>query len=189
MRGEGASFAMPRLGWRPVVAGVLALAVIGVLLAARFGGADGKTASPGSTTGTPVAASSASPTPSPSPEPDDGPEGPGTSPYDEPAAPRAMTAATSFVKAWADHPAGITAERWWSAVSRHADPALAAQLKFTEPALVPAKAVTGPAESVAGGPSSATVAVPTDAGRVLVTCVLVKNQWLVSDLDLERAPA
>jgi hypothetical protein len=34
--------------------------------------------------------------------------------------------------------------------------------------------------------SSATIAVPTDAGEVVLTCVLVAGRWLVSDLDLDR---
>jgi hypothetical protein len=36
--------------------------------------------------------------------------------------------------------------------------------------------------------SSASVAVPTDAGKVILTCTFVNGRWLVSDLDLERRP-
>jgi hypothetical protein len=41
---------------------------------------------------------------------------------------------------------------------------------------------------VAGGVSSASVAVPTDAGKVILICTLVAGRWLVSDLDIERRP-
>jgi hypothetical protein len=50
---------------------------------------------------------------------------------------------------------------------------------------VPATKVTGPPRGVSGGVTSATIAVPTDAGTVVLTCVLVDGAWLVSDLDVD----
>jgi hypothetical protein len=173
-----------------LVAGVLAAVVVVIVVMARLGGAESDARSGAVDQRTSAADASATPSVSPSPSPtaNDGVVGAGASPYGQPPAPAAVRAAVAFVRAWADHPDGITPKQWWTSVSRHTDATLAKQLEFTDPARVPATAVTGHAQGIAGGPSSATVAVPTDAGRVVLTCVLVQGKWLVSDLDLERRP-
>jgi hypothetical protein len=188
MARERTSFAVPRLSWRGIAAGVLALVVAGIVIIARLpdgGGAGEPRGAVGRSA--PAAAGTASPGLPASPEPDDGAEE-AAAPYTQRAAAGALDAGTRFVKAWADHPDGISAEAWSARVAKHADPALGKQLAFTDPQLVPATAVTGTAQSVAGGVSSASVAVPTDAGKVILTCTLVGGRWLVSDLDIERRP-
>jgi hypothetical protein len=185
--GEGASFRLPRPGWRVYVAAGLALVVIVVVLLARVRGGS----APG---GRPGAQGAAATAPSPgagvtaSPLPDDDVPADPTPPSKQVAAPQALAAAAAFTKAWAHHPDGITAAQWSAAVGKHADPVLAKQLTFTDPRLVPATTVTGPAVSLAGGVSSASVGVPTDAGQVVLTCTLVGGRWAVSDVDLKRGP-
>jgi hypothetical protein len=188
MGGEGASFAWPKLGWRAVVAGVLAAVVLGIVIMARLSGDESGPGSSAADQRGRASEASATPSVSPSPTANDGVVGAGASPYGQPPAPAAVRAAVAFVRAWTHHPDGITAKQWWTSVSRYADATLAKQLEFTDPARVPATDITGQAQGIAGGPSSATVAVPTDAGRVVLTCVLVQGKWLVSDLDLERRP-
>jgi hypothetical protein len=183
---EGASFGLPRPGWRVYVAAGLALVVVVIVLVARARG--------GSSPGQPGAQGAAATAPSPSagvtasPVPDDGMRSDLTPPSKQLAAPGALAVATAFTKAWAHHPDGITAARWSAAVGKHADPVLAKQLTFTDPRLVPATTVTGPAVSLSGGVSSASVGVPTDAGQVVLTCTLAGGRWTVSDVDLQRRP-
>jgi hypothetical protein len=205
MPGNG-SFALRRPGWRVWVAGGLALVVLVVVLAARLsgGGEDPReragsapatsTAAPAVTaSGAPGSTASAAPSttapggvdadggfPSETPPPASGPAG----------VSQASQTALALVRAMVDHSPGMTQARWWAAVSRYADPTLGEQLKLTDPATVPANRVTGAPQVMAGGGSGhVQVAVPTDGGRVLVTCVFASDRWLASDLDLERGPA
>ncbi|MCW2505464.1 MAG: hypothetical protein JWO79_3748 [Actinomycetia bacterium] len=184
---EGASFRMPRPGWRVYVAAGLTLVVIVVVLVARVRGGSAPSGRPGAR-GAAATAPSPGAVATASPVPDDGVLTDPTPPSKQAAAPEALAAATAFTKAWAHHPDGITAAQWSAAVGKHADPVLAKQLTFTDPRLVPATTVTGPAVSLAGGVSSASVGVPTDAGQVVLTCTLVGGHWTVSDVDLQRSP-
>jgi len=184
---DRSSFALRRPGWRVWIAGVLAVIVFVVLLIARLADAGPDSDQPGPS----GVAASPSETASTTPEPtatlaDDGLTGPEASPKEQVAAPAAMTAATDFARAWVVAQPGVTAQQWWEGVARHTDAALADQLREVDPAVVPAARVVGPAESIHGGVSSADVAVPTDAGRLLITCSLQKNRWLVVDFDIER---
>lgn len=102
------------------------------------------------------------------------------------APPDAVNVATRFVTEWATHSARETPEQWWARVSPYADPQLAEDLKLTDPTRVPATKVTGQAKSVSRSDSETEVklAIPTDAGDVLVVCTHSDGRWLVSDIDL-----
>lgn len=184
---DRSSFALRRPGWRVWAAGVLAVIVFVVVLIARLAGAGSGSDSAGSDGAAPLPSPSVSPAPEPTPTlADDGLSGPEASPKEQGAAPEALLAATAFAKAWATHPDGVTAEQWWGGVAKHTDAALADQLRGVDPAVVPATRVVGPAEAIHGGVSSADVAVPTDAGRLLVTVIRQAGRWLVADFDIER---
>jgi hypothetical protein len=129
-------------------------------------------------TGLPAAPTSPSPTmPEITPSVSPRPPVPG-------ATQQVASTAVAFTRAWADH--NRPATEWWARVSRYADPELAAQLKTTDPANVPASKVTGPPHPVAVYYASASVEVPTDAGTVVVALVSDGHRWLVTDIQPKR---
>jgi hypothetical protein len=99
-----------------------------------------------------------------------------------------MTLAAAFAAAFATKPPAGAPDQWWAGVSKHTDQTLAEQLRGVDPTTLKATKVTGPARSAQGGVSSAEVTVPTDAGELLVVCVLVNGEWKVADYELERRP-
>lgn len=178
-----------RPGWRFWTAVVVLLGVSGVTGWARVtgGGPDAgevavATASvrEGSTTPTPTSSSTWG---------NDGVVGAPATPYGKPPPPAAARLATAFTRAWVHHPPGTTSDAWWRAVSRYTDRTLTEQLRAVDPSQIPATRVTGSPQGVFATPTSAEVAVPTDAGRVVLLCVLVSGRWVVATVDLERKPS
>lgn len=99
------------------------------------------------------------------------------------AAPQpAIDVAMGFVRAWVN-PAG-TREQWHQRVTQYTEPALSQQLSETDPENVPARKVLGDGEGYAPNPTSAVVAVRTDAGNVVVTCIAVDGGWRVASFYL-----
>jgi len=188
------TFALRRPSWRVWLAGTLAVIVLGTLFIARIagGGSDGDGGTTtGSTTGSsqqPGGTESGAPTPSETPEVDglDGPEATGDAKV---AAPAAMALATAFATDWATRPPADQPELWRERVTRHTDEVLGEQLRAVDLSTLAATKVTGPAVSAQGGVTSAEVRVPTDAGSILVVCVLVDGEWKVADYELERRPS
>lgn len=185
------TFALRRPGWRVWLAGTLAVVVLVVLFVARLAEGDEKQEADGS--GTPPASGSTplteAPEPSGSPLNDDGVIGPEASTGAQQAAAGAMTVALAFGRAWATPPSATAPDQWWVGVSRHTTQALAERLREVDPATLPATRVTGAAQSVLGGVTSAEVRVPTDAGPLLVVCVLVAGRWVVAEFELEAKPS
>jgi hypothetical protein len=179
---------LARLGWRGLLAVGLAAVIVGAVLLARISGLrpDRATAGP-SSGGTPTATAlvpddGLAPLTTPASSPTGPPEGDVLSPSAT-ADPAAVTAAEAFARAWANHPAGMTAAAWWAGVSKYTDGALAEDLRSTEPARVPANRVTGSAASVFISPTSAQFEVPTDRGMLQVVCVQMSGGWLVTSID------
>ncbi len=165
-----------RPGWRVWAAGAITLIVAAVVLIGRLVGTD--EAGPARSVGSPAVASPSSTLG------DDG-----VVPGAVPDSSAAAAAAERFTRAWVDRPSGTGAAAttaWWRAVSRDADPTLAAQLRTADPTRVPARAVTGRPKVTPLSPTAAEVRVPTDAGTAVLLCVLVKKRWLVTTVDLER---
>lgn len=98
------------------------------------------------------------------------------------AAPQAaLSAAAGWASAWANHPAGITSERWLNGLRPFTTPEYLGVLSGVDPANVPATAVTGPATPVLVSPKSVRVQVPTDALTLLILVVDTGNgEWRVS---------
>lgn len=115
--------------------------------------------------------------------PEDGMAG-ATPPAPSTAPPAAVTVAVDFTRAWADHPAGRAPGDWWAAVSAHSTPALAEQLRTTDPDLVPATRVSGEPTTAYVRAGSVGITVPTDAGDLVVTCVDLDGRWVVAGIDL-----
>jgi hypothetical protein len=93
----------------------------------------------------------------------------------------ALVTATGFIRAWA-HPQ-LPAAVWLAGVRPYATPDLARKLATVDPANVPAHTTTGPAWLISATPTVAIVAVPTDAGAVVVVCRLTQGRWSVASID------
>lgn len=103
-----------------------------------------------------------------------------------------LARAEGFVRAWARPDLGAT--QWFAGLQGYLSPAAAEGFMWTDPSLVPATAVTGPSRLAGdGSPTSATVAVPTDAGEMHVLLIHTDDQtpWQVSSVtpaDEQEAP-
>jgi hypothetical protein len=188
------SFGRP--GWRVWAAAILAAVVVVAVLVARLVGSGDEQDPTNAAGARPGAADSAAEgeskpgTDSSSPaDPNAGYDGPDGEPTDVPAtAPRAARAvAENFTSAWANHPDGIEADEWWRRVARYTDESLAESLRSTDPQRVPATRVTGAAKTVSTGRNRALLSVPTDAGPLQVTCVLLQGDWKVTSIDIGPA--
>jgi hypothetical protein len=188
---DARSFALRRPPWRVWLAGALAVVVVVIVLIARLSGGDDDGGEP---TGAPATSGSASADPGPvEPSAEPAPDGPaGVEAAEEgkqPVAADALTLARQFAEAWATPPPAQAPQQWFAGVSPYVDETLAAQLKELDPATLPAKRVTGAPKAVSGGVTNADVQVPTDAGDLLVVCVLVPKGWVVADFEFERRPS
>ncbi len=101
-----------------------------------------------------------------------------TPPASQPAQPAAVAAAEEFARQWVDADA-----EWSDRLSALATAQLAASLAGVDPDTVPAAAVTGPGSVVSEVPGWVSVAVPTDAGTVVLHVVQAGDDWLVSVID------
>lgn len=100
------------------------------------------------------------------------------------APPAALTVATHWTQAWADHPPGTTSEGWSSGLAPFTTPEYLGVLASVDPANVPGSRVTGPAQAVQVRPDAVRVQVPTDAARLELLLVQVApGDWRVSGYD------
>ncbi len=90
-------------------------------------------------------------------------------PSQAPAA--ALSTATKWVQAWANHPPGMTTQSWVNGLRPYTTDEYLGVLDSVDPANVPATKVRGPARAVLVSPHSVRVEVPTDALTVLVLVV------------------
>ena len=98
---------------------------------------------------------------------------------------QARPVAAAFAAAWARP--DLPADRWRAGVASLCEPGFAAALRTVDPAMLPARVVTGapvPVQEPADGPAVYTVA--TDGGVLTVTVAAVDGRWLVASNDFER---
>jgi len=115
---------------------------------------------------------------------------PSTAPPDAAAAsdPAATRVATSFVRAWARP--GLDQGTWLHGIRPFLAPSLAGALSSTDPAQVPASAVTGEARMLRVTATTTVITVPTDGGPVAVTLHGSAGRWKVTDIEpAGQAPA
>ncbi|MEU4243986.1 hypothetical protein [Actinoplanes sp. NPDC026619] len=146
----------------------VALAVAAVLLLLTAG--CGTTRSSG-TTAQPAASSQHMPLPEDDNE--DLSPAASTAPTDE-----ALLAAQTFVRQWARP--SVEQAAWYAGVQPWATPPYAQLLADTDPANVPAHAVTGAPDPVSSTTAVLVADVPTDAGKIRVTVVNTGGRWLVA---------
>ncbi len=101
-------------------------------------------------------------------------------------APDPTPAATGFLRAWLAH-SNVTPAQWYAGIAPQITPALAAKLKSTDPAGVPADRVTGALAVTARAADTVEVAAPVDSGTVRLRLVLQRGRWLVDGVDWDRA--
>lgn len=110
---------------------------------------------------------------------------------DEPAATvpptgDAAAVAERFAEAWvrrSDDPA-----RWWAGVKAWCEDGLAASLRSTDPATIPATRVIGPPRPAGGSPHTGLrFEITTDTGTLILTVAAIGQRWLVSDVDFTRS--
>ena len=170
--------------WRPVAAAAVLIIVIAIIARLASGGAHGHSpgsghprpaataTAPASSPPPAAAAASAAALPSASPQPT----------VTGPAPVTALAVAAQFMSAWVNHGPG-----WMSRLRPYASGQLAAQLSNVSPAWIPATAVTGAAAVTSQAPGTVSLAVPTNAGPVLLTLRLIRGQWLADSVMLAQA--
>lgn len=99
----------------------------------------------------------------------------------------ALTVATRWTQAWAEHPPGTTNESWVNGLRPFTTEEYLGLLATVDPANVPATKVTGPAKAVLVSPRSVRVEVPTDALTVLILVINTGDQWRVAGYDRAEA--
>jgi hypothetical protein len=93
-----------------------------------------------------------------------------------------------FARAWARP--GVPADTWWTGVAVWCEPGLAARLKTTDPANVPAAKVIGPPRPTGVISADAiTYTVAADTGTITIGVISAKTRWLVTSVDFTRSVA
>ncbi len=186
---DGSSGWRPNLGWRGGIAGGLAALVVTVLIIARLGGDDAsESASDHGVTAIPHRAGNDS---------NAGNDSVAGAPQSVPA--EALRTVDRFVRAWVRPAPGVSAQQWWQRVAAFAEPSFAEQLKLTDPDRVPARRVESAPVSRSHTRNRVVAQVRTDAGIVVVTCVVLGGDeetgakaaqvWKVSDIDTDSTSA
>jgi|SRR5437762_481841 len=136
----------------------------------------------------PAPAATGTPTTASSSEPDDG-LGPGVDaaapPSTKPGATAPETVAVDFTKAWLNHH-NISAADWHKGIAKYSTRTLSDRLDGVDPGSVPAEQMTGAATVDDQESSYVDVAVPCDAGTLILRMVIVDGRWLVDGVDWRR---
>lgn len=105
------------------------------------------------------------------------------SPTSAPAAPEAIVAATKWARAWVNHPAGTTSEKWLAGLAPYTTDEYLPVMESVEPKNIPASKVTGKAKVTHSTSSSVEAEVPTDGPKLLITVVKTHDGWRVAAYD------
>lgn len=165
------------LGTRYGAALGLLVAVAAVVGLGRLAGGHG---SPGPGSAPPPVATG-------SPIPDDGlaslPPLPG--PSTSPGAMGPQQVAMAFTTAWLHH-TGVSAAQWRAGLAPYATSRLSAEFAHTDPAAVPADALTGDPTLVPHATSYVDVVLPLDTGTLDLRLLAARGRWLVDGVDWRR---
>lgn len=104
-----------------------------------------------------------------------------------PAAPAARALAEKFARLWARHQ--VSAEMWWRDLEPLCTEALHAKLRGTDPANIPADAITGAAKPVLSRRGEAVFHLRSRGGGTLILGIadLPGAGWRVATVDFRRA--
>jgi hypothetical protein len=93
--------------------------------------------------------------------------------------------AVNFAKAWLNHH-GVSAADWHKGIAKFSTQTLADRLDGVDPGSVPADQMTGAATVADQESSYVDVAVPCDAGTLVLRMVVVSGRWLADGVDWRR---
>lgn len=150
---------------RPVATGS---AVLGTTTdgSTSVAGNSGSSGSPGSTTtGAPPVTRLASP-----------PE----TPVSAQPSPAALNVITTWGKLWVNHPAGMTTTQWLAQLAPYTTQELLPQMNTVDLANINATQVTGAPTATKSFTSSVEALLPTNAGQLDITAINTPTGWLVS---------
>jgi hypothetical protein len=101
-------------------------------------------------------------------------------PTSAPPAPEALDVAESWGRAWVNHPAGVTNEKWLADLRPFTTEECLTEMSSVEPANVKSTEVTGPPSAQESFTSSVKVTLPTDGGDLLLTVIDTPDGWRVA---------
>ena len=93
--------------------------------------------------------------------------------------------AVDFTKAWLNHH-NVSAADWHKGIAKYSTKTLSDRLDGVDPGSVPAEQMTGAATVDDQEPSYVDVAVPCDAGTLVLRMVVDGGHWLVDGVDWRR---
>lgn len=101
-------------------------------------------------------------------------------PKSAPPAPAALTVAESWGRAWVNHPAGVTNEKWLDGLRPFTTEEQLTEMTTVEPANIAATKLTGEPTTVESFTSSIKVKLSTDSGDLLITVIETPDGWRVA---------
>lgn len=104
-------------------------------------------------------------------------------PKSAPPAPAALDTAESWGRAWVNHPAGITNDKWLDGLRPFTTEEQLTEMASVEPANIGATKVTGNPTAVESFTSSVKVKLSTDDGDLLITVIDTPDGWRVAYYD------
>jgi hypothetical protein len=105
---------------------------------------------------------------------------PPANPTSAPPAPAALDVAESWGKAWVNHPAGVTNEKWLDGLRPFTTEEQLTEMSTVDPANIAATKVTGGPQPVESFTSSVKVKLSTDDGDLLITLIERPDGWRVT---------
>ena len=96
---------------------------------------------------------------------------------------QALSVATRWATAWADHPPGTTPDQWVARLRPLTTDEYLGVLTAVDPTNVPASRITGEPRAVRVAPRSVQVRIPTDTLTLVVLVVATEDGWRVAGYD------
>lgn len=101
-------------------------------------------------------------------------------PTSAPPADEALDVAEAWGKAWVDHPAGTTSEKWLDGLRPYTTDEYMVEMATVDPGNIPATKVTGRPVPKDSFTSSVTANLPTDGGTLAITVIDTPQGWRVA---------
>ncbi len=108
---------------------------------------------------------------------------PTQSPTTAAAAPAALDVASTWAKAWVNHPQGISNQQWLDGLRPYTTEEQLAVMNTVDPVNIRATAVTGTPTVTSSYTSSVEVTVPTNGGILKITVIATPQGWRVAGYD------